>query len=277
MHEAFARLAAESLAAQTRAPIQIRLTSVQPQTYDEFRASSAAPAALAGVVLEPLAGVTLLILDRHAAFSLIDRLLGGHGVPGVPARDLSEIEQSVLENCITGVIAALRPAWQPVMSVRPRLEYLERGSHSAALISPAAMLVRVAFATRIGGVEGSLELGIPFPTLRPVWSRFAAGRSLAKSGAPATERPATALRDALGDVPVTVTAELGSATVPLPSVLALEAGDLIRLGDCGRPPHELDLRVGGKLKFRCRPGVVGNRLAVQVVKPAGGAAEVAAS
>ena len=82
------------------------------------------------------------------------------------------------------------------------------------------------------------------------------------------------MRQALQGVPVSISAEIGSALLPLPRVLALRKGDLIRLDDRG-PGDELYLKVAGKPKFRCLPGVVGKRFAVQVVKPLDSAAEAA--
>ena len=46
-------------------------------------------------------------------------------------------------------------------------------------------------------------------------------------------------------------------------VLALRAGDIIRL-DNTRVNDPMALKIGDRDKFLCRPGVVGNKLAVQV-------------
>lgn len=274
VHEAFARLAAESLAAQTRAPVQILLRSVEQTTCQEFRDALSHAVVLAGVALEPLAGVVLLTVDQRVAFSLIDRLLGGQGVPSVPARELSEIEQSVVENGIAGLLPHLQSAWEPVIRIQPRLEYCQRGDHAAALPSPAAMLVRVTFATNIGGVEGAMELAIPCLALQSIGDRRVARHPLPPQRSRYRAGHRSTLQDTLEDVRVAITAEVGSVQLPLPRILALQKGDLIRL-DNGGPSCELYLKVAGKPKFRCLPGVVGKRLAVQVVKQLDGAVEVA--
>ena len=48
-------------------------------------------------------------------------------------------------------------------------------------------------------------------------------------------------------------------------ILALKSGDVIRLKEVSLK-DELKFKVGDKTKFLCRPGVVGNKIAVQVVK-----------
>lgn len=265
VYEAFAARAAESLANQTRTPVEIVPHSVAQVSADEFRTALARAVVLAGVALDPLAGVAVLALDHRFAYSLIDRLLGGQGVPSVPSRELSEIEASVLENRISSLIPDLQSAWQPLVPIRPRLEYCRRRDRTAAASLPAGMLLRVAFATLIGGVEGEIQLAVPCLPLKSIGDRGTRHHPFGSAPRRTAGRHAT-VHQALQGVPVSISAEIGSALLPLPRVLGLKKGDLIRLDDRG-PGDELDLKVAGKPKFRCLPGVVGKRFAVQVVKP----------
>ena len=265
VHEAFAALAADSLANQTRTRVEIVPHSVAQVSGEEFRSALARAVVLAGVALDPLAGVAVLALDHRFAYSLIDRLLGGQGVPSVPSRELSEIEASVLENRISSLLPDLQSAWQPLVPIRPRLEYCQRRERTAAASIPPGMLVRVAFAARIGGVEGEIQLAVPCLALKSIGDRAARHLPFASEPRKTASRHAT-VRQALQGVSVSISAEIGSALLPLPRVLGLKKGDLIRLCDRG-PGDELYLKVAGKPKFRCLPGVVGKRFAVQVVKP----------
>ena len=47
--------------------------------------------------------------------------------------------------------------------------------------------------------------------------------------------------------------------------LALSVGDVIRLQNV-RVTDEMKLKLGNRPKFLCRPGVVGNKIAVQITK-----------
>ena len=269
VHHAFARLAAESLANHTRAQVELHPHSVAQITADEFRSWLPRAAALAGVALDPLAGMALLAVDQRFAFAVLDRLLGGRGAPSVPARALSEIEHSVLQNRIAGLLPHLQAAWQPVVALRPRLAYC--GGRGPAAAAPAGMLVRVAFSAAIGGAAGEMQVAIPCLTLKSIRPR---GGSRPRRAAARLVGCRAALRAALQGVKVPISAEIGSARLPLPRILALRTGDLIRL-DERRPGDELFLKVGGQPLFRCRPGVVGKRRAVQVGQPLAGAAEAA--
>ena len=274
VHETFARRAAASLAGQTRVAVEIRTHSVVQITGAEFRGWLPRAALLAGVALDPLPGVALLALDRWAAFALLDLLLGGRGAPSVPARAPSELEHSLLRNRIAGLLPQLRSAWQPLGRIRPRLTFCASGEQAAATPAPAGMVVRAAFRAAVGGTEGELQLAIPCRALKSIRARVPAADPSQPRETAAETGCRAALRAALQGVRVPVSAEVGSAVLPVPRVLALRKGDLIRLDDRA-PGAELFLKIGGKRLFRCRPGVVGKRLAVQVVRPLAGAAEAA--
>jgi len=73
------------------------------------------------------------------------------------------------------------------------------------------------------------------------------------------------LRERLAGIEITIVAEVGSINMPMRDVLALRAGDIIRLQNM-RVSDPMALKIGDRKKFYCRPGVVGNKIAVQVLK-----------
>jgi flagellar motor switch protein FliM len=60
-------------------------------------------------------------------------------------------------------------------------------------------------------------------------------------------------------------AQIGIMELSMREVLSLRPGDLVRLPNT-RITDEMVLKVGNKEKFMCRPGVVGNKVAVQITK-----------
>jgi len=75
----------------------------------------------------------------------------------------------------------------------------------------------------------------------------------------------TILRERLAGIEIALVAEVGSIDITIRDVLALRAGDIIRLADV-RTGDPLVLKIGDRRKFLCRPGVVGNKTAVQVLR-----------
>jgi len=66
-------------------------------------------------------------------------------------------------------------------------------------------------------------------------------------------------------VDVNVVAEIGKINIPVREVLSLRVGDAVRLYNT-RIGDPYSLNIGNKRKFLCRPGVIGKKIAVQVLK-----------
>jgi flagellar motor switch protein FliM len=73
------------------------------------------------------------------------------------------------------------------------------------------------------------------------------------------------LKEKLATVDVNVVAEIGKINIPVREVLSLRVGDVIRLYNT-RIGDPYSLNIEKKKKFLCRPGVIGKKIAVQVLK-----------
>jgi flagellar motor switch protein FliM len=73
------------------------------------------------------------------------------------------------------------------------------------------------------------------------------------------------LKEKLSTVDMDVVAEIGSINLPVRDVLNLRVGDVVRLSNV-RVGDPFTLSVGNKKKFLCQAGVIGKKVAVQVLK-----------
>ncbi|UZW07154.1 flagellar motor switch protein FliM, partial [Treponema pallidum] len=108
MHETFARLTTTSLSAQLRSMVHVHVASVDQLTYEEFIRSIPTPSTLAVITMDPLKGNAVLEVDPSITFSIIDRLFGGTGQAAKVQRDLTDIENSVMEGVIVRILANVR-------------------------------------------------------------------------------------------------------------------------------------------------------------------------
>jgi len=265
MHETFARLTTTSLSAQLRSLVHVHVASVDQLTYEEFIRSIPNPTTLAVVDMDPLKGSAVLEIDPAITFSIIDRLFGGQGEGAKFSRELTDIEQSVMEGIIVRVLGNLRESWSTVIDLRPRLGGIETNPQFAGIVPPSEMVVLVTLETKVGEVEGMMNLCIPYLTIEPIISKLSAQYWYASARRGTTTENLNILRDRLATVAVTLIAEVGSIDITVRDVLALRPGDIIRL-DSVRVNDPMTLKVGERKKFLCRPGVLGNKIAVQVVK-----------
>jgi flagellar motor switch protein FliM len=265
MHETFARLTTTTLSASMRALVNVHVASVDQLTYEEFIRSIPTPTTLAVVSMDPLKGQAILEIDPSVTFTIIDRLFGGSGEGAKLNRELTDIEHSVMEGIIVRILGNMREAWTTVIDLRPRLSQIETNPQFAQIVPPSEMVVLVTLETKVGEVEGMMNFCIPYMTIEAIVSKLSAQFWYSSVRKDATTENLKIIQDKLATVEIPVIAEVGRISIPVRDVLALRQGDVIRLhsvhvGD----PMALD--VGNKRKFLCRPGVIGKKMAVQIIK-----------
>ncbi len=264
MHETFARLTTTSLSAQLRSMVQVHVASVDQLTYEEFIRSIPTPTTLAVINMDPLKGNAILEIDPAITFSMIDRLFGGTGQGTKVQRDLTDIEQSVMEGIIVRILANMREAWTQVIDLRPRLGQIETNPQFAQIVPPSEMVVLVTLETKVGEEEGMMNFCIPYITIEPIISKLSSQFWFSSVRRSSTTQYSGVLQEKLSTVEMDVVAEIGSINLPIYDVLNLRVGDTIRLSNV-KVGDPLTLSVGNKEKFFCQPGVIGKKMAVQVI------------
>jgi flagellar motor switch protein FliM len=120
---------------------------------------------------------------------------------------------------------------------------------------------------RMDGDSATLALLMPFSAVAPVAHKFSSRDQV--SGDEQAER-GSAVRQAVGQVEMTVRAEVAAVDLPIEQVLALSPGDVVRLD--GRAADGVTLYAGAVPVHRAKPGRSGGRRAVQITERLGGAA-----
>lgn len=265
MHETFARLTTTSLSAQLRSLVQVHVASVDQLTYEEFIRSIPNPTTLGIINMDPLKGSAIMEIDPAITFSIIDRLFGGQGESTKVTRDLTDIENTVMEGIVVRILGNMREAWSQVIDLRPRLGQIETNPQFAGIVPPTEMVVLVTLETKIGDVEGMMNFCIPYLTIEPIISKLSAQYWYSSVRRGATTENLNILRDRLSTIEVPLVVEIGSMNLMVREVLGLKTNDIIRL-QTTHVSDDMALKVGDRKKFWCRPGQVGNKLAVQITE-----------
>ncbi len=261
LHDGLARSLTTSLSAHVRGMMQVDSPVVTQQTYQQFIAEVAEPSVLAAFSAEPLPGTGVWEIEARIAFPIIDRLLGGPGHGIEVLRSLTEIEMTVIQRVVNVILDQWREGWGHTAELHPKLLSLETNPLFLQIAGPNEIVLAVAFAVHLGPDEGQMRLCLPFPCLEPILSRLA---MRAWSQGPAAPRPGqeAEVARALQGARVPVHVELGRARLPLSTVVALQAGDLVPLPVPLTAPATVF--VGDRPRFHCRIGRVGRRLAVEI-------------
>src|SRR5947209_3785306 len=118
LHENFARSLASSLSAYLRAYVAVNLVSVEQISFREFTQCLASPTCMAVLSMKPYEGNAALELNPALIFPVLEMLLGGSGKkPQKMAREITEIEQSIMEGLLRIIMQNLKAAWQSVTKI----------------------------------------------------------------------------------------------------------------------------------------------------------------
>jgi flagellar motor switch protein FliM len=213
--------------------------------------------------MDPLKGSAVLEIDPSITFTIIDKLFGGMGEPAKISRELTDIELSVMEGIIVRILGNLREAWSNVIDLRPRLGNIETNPQFAQIVPPNDMVVLITLETKVGEVEGMTNLCIPYISIEPVISKLSAQYMYSSIRKGATDENLSIIQNRLETVTLPVIAEIGEVKLKMSEIISIQPGDVIKLPDT-KMGSEMTLKIGGRKKYRCRPGLVSNRLAVKV-------------
>ncbi|MCS7234204.1 MAG: flagellar motor switch protein FliM [Synergistetes bacterium] len=262
IHESFARLLTTNLSARVRSVVQMRVVSVDQVTYEEFTRSLFNPTVLILFSLEPLEGTSILEINPSLIFAVIDRLLGGKGEPLKRPRELTDIEITVVKRLIDDFLFALQEAWGHVVELKLRFEGLENNPQFVQIAPPNDMTAVVTIDTKIGDVEGMMNICFPYFTLESIVSKLSAQYWFSAIRKETPPEMVENLKRRLERVKIPIKVELGSSSITVKELLDLEIGDVILLDE--RVDSLVTLKVGEKEKFKGRVGTVGKKLAVRI-------------
>ncbi|MDP4097534.1 flagellar motor switch protein FliM [Paenibacillus sp. P96] len=262
IHENFARFLTTYFSAQLRTFVQISVVQVEQLPYDEFIRSIPKMTILNIFEAEPLEGRMVLEVHPNVAFAMLDRLLGGIGSAPSKVSTLTEIETTIMERIFSRAFQSLQEAWKTVLDITPRLEAMETNPQFMQIVSPNETIALISLSTKIGDTSGMINLCIPHVVVEPIMSRLSTHQwftSEKKSRAP---EEVVALKQRVSKAKLPIVAELGESSISVSEFLGLSVGDVISLNTSVK--DGLSIKVGDKLKFIGSPGVLKERVAVQI-------------
>ncbi|MBW3657868.1 MAG: flagellar motor switch protein FliM, partial [Actinobacteria bacterium] len=119
-HEVFVRRFASALNSALRTVVQMEPVSVEQMSYDDYIRSMPNPTVLTTVGLQPLPAAAVLEMNVQLALVLVDRMLGGQGVPVAPRRP-TEVETHLLHELVATGLGAFAETLKPLADVTPSI------------------------------------------------------------------------------------------------------------------------------------------------------------
>ncbi len=247
LHENFARTLASSLSAYLRAYVMVNLVSVEQLSFMEFSQCLPSPTIISSLGMRPFDGNAVLELNPSLAFPILEILLGGTGKANTNRieREITEIEQSVLDGVYRIILHDMKQAWQAVIALQFSLESIETEPQMLQILAPNEAVVAVSMEVRIGENIGMMNIGIPSIIIKMLRQKFDQQWSVRKSESTLEEQER--ILRLISAAHAFLDTRLIGPTITTDDLLRLEEGDLLTLDyPIDRP---VELHINGVKKF----------------------------
>lgn len=262
IYEHYSRLLSTSLPVYLRKSVQVSVASAEAIVYSEFTNALFNPVILGVVNLQPLGGTIIVEMATQLGYAMIDRMLGGEGVPLERNREFTEIELTIIEKVMTVCMQLMREPWKNVTDINPILERIETNSQFAQMIAPNDMIAIVSLNIKVGDIEGFMNICLPFFSLESVMDRLNTKFWYANMKEQKEDNIEEYIEALIKRVDVPVRAVLGKTDIAVSDFVNIQVGDIIRLNtDVGQ---DLKVYVGNIEKFTALPGSSKDKYAVRV-------------
>lgn len=259
LHETFARNLTYSVGAYLRVEFTAALVSAEHLTYGEFLGRVPEVTYLATCKLMPVGAAALMQMELGAAFPLIDVLLGGKGLGAAPERQVTGIEEQILETIMRMICRELQNTWT-LLALEFSFEQRRQPGEVRHLMSPEEKTLSLSFEITVAENRGTLNLVFPAVVSNALLRKMSAEWSHARQRkAPATD---DRLRLPLLDCPFLVELSVRIPQVSADRLLSLSPGELLALPISSAQPASF--RVGNREIFRGIVARRGNLRAVQL-------------
>ncbi len=263
LHEGFGRNFGAALSALLRSIVDVKLTSVDQLTYNEFVFSLENPTCFNLLKAKPLEGNLILDINPSILYPIIDRLLGGgRESSSFAKRPLTEIELRLVTRITTLFLIELKNAWEKVLELDLSVERVESNPQLVQIVPPNEVVVLISFEVSIGDVRGMINLCIPFNSIERIASKLTANSWAAYGKHKTTPENTEILTRGLRGSVVELVAHLGSTAITTRDLLGLRVGDIITTKKDTRQP--LTICVEGVPKFHASVGQLKGHKAIQV-------------
>lgn len=260
--EHYGRLLSTNLPVYLRKNVQVEVMSSEAVTYSEFSNALSNPVLLGIVNFAPLKGNIIIEIAENVGYSIVDRMLGGAGLPLDKVREFSEIELLILERIFNVCVNLLPEPWESVAELTPRLERIETNSQYAQIISPTEMIALITLNIKIGEVEGLINICLPYLTLESVMDKLNTKYWYSSLQEKNEQQYADTIEALISRAPMPIKAVLGKSAISVNDFLGLQLGDIVRLDT--KVDEELSVYVGNLKKFTALPGASGDDYAVRI-------------
>lgn len=261
LHEALARNLMNSLDVYLGTGLEVRLVRLEQLTMEDFKMKRLLVGYTLPCSVHPSGTSVLLEMENVLVFTMIDLLLGGSGAKADAERELTEIDEEIMEGVGAVIAQQIEKVWEIVGCTLTAGKCL-KATQAHKLFPPAEKIVRIHLDVSVGTMGGSLFVNLQ-TSLAGALVRNSRTDHIGGKGHPG-QRVQAALRERLLDCRFGLSGELTNLKIPVKDLARLQEGTILSLVLPVNAPGNLMLE--GAAYFEAQPVRQGSKKAMQLAK-----------
>ncbi|HEY0309016.1 MAG TPA: FliM/FliN family flagellar motor switch protein [Acidobacteriaceae bacterium] len=226
LHEKFALQVANSLGVYLGASLQLKLVSLEQKPIQDYISEVMPSSYVLPCALNVMESNFLMEMDALLVYPIIDLLLGGMGTAAAEARELTEIDEQIMESVAALIVKEVERSWRSLnLSLTPGR--CIKPSVIPHIFPVNEKLVMLLFEMEVGGAMGDLKLVLPTSFVGFLLRHLKAAQSKKMSSARALASPN--LRERLLDCKFQVSADMPQMRALVKDLIGLKPGTILRM------------------------------------------------
>ena len=260
LHEVLARNLTNSLDVYLGTGLEVRLVNVEQLSMEDFRTNCLSAGYMLPCAARPSSSTVLLEMDNALMFTVIDLLLGGSGGNPEGSRELTEIDEEIMEGVGSLIAQQIERVWQPIgfvltpgKCVKPHLAH--------RVFPPTEKVLRIRFDVSVAGMNGSLYVAFQASLGGHLVRNVRADPASGKRGSGHAAMPS--LQRRILNCRFSLSGEIPELKVAVRDLAQIEVGSVLTLSAAVATPGKLTLE--GKSYYSAAPVRQGNNKAMQLI------------
>ncbi|RMD92108.1 MAG: flagellar motor switch protein FliM [Calditrichaeota bacterium] len=261
IHERYAKLLESYLTTKLRTLVDVKLIAVDQVTYSEFMLSMSDPSCIYVLSVEKLHGEAIMEITLPLVYYIVDRLFGGKGKSATKLREMTLIEQKIMQKVARYFADALNNAWLQVVPLDSKINSYQSRPSFIQIAALEEMVISISLEINLQETTGFLNICIPFQILEDILPQMTS-QQMVRSRIKKTPSDRMIIKSRISQATIPIHAELGRKKISLKDLVSLEVGDVIRLDTT--IDDVLTIYINNIPRFKGKPGMHRERLALKI-------------
>lgn len=230
VNDRFARQVRMGLIEVLRTTPKISISKIEIKTFRDATQNLAAPLAISTVRMDPLRGISLIIIDPKIIFSTLDSFFGGFGkgVEQITAtRIFTPTEDTIINLLMNIILASLKEAWSPILHVDFHRVSQEVNPAFAQIADESDSMLVSRFDFDLGDEQGFVQIIQPFSLLKPIRDLLRSRVVTTEEENEQTKKWEKDLHDACEDVPLDLKVKICEVDVTFGDLKDMKVGQVL--------------------------------------------------